>query len=147
MEEITKNCDNFQRFSTEPLRFEESLSEEPQLVFQDEILLDLPFIDGRAIFYIVDTATHFSAATFLYSHGEIYGQTVEGISLAFVMTCVTLYVEYPNQLRTEKRSVFTSDRWRKLGKINGIELCHSGVKVQSSLGIRERYHESLRRIY
>ena len=147
LEEIAKNCDTCQRFTSPPVRFKASLPTEEDLVFGDELSIDLMFLDGKAVLHIVDTATRFSAATFLDSHGEKYGQSVEGIWLAFVMTWATMYTGYPNRLRTDQGSVFTSQRWKQLTDLQGIQLRLSGVKAHSSLGIGERLHEPLRRIY
>lgn len=134
-EKSQKNCDNCQCFSTRPLQFRASLSEESELVFGDEISLLSMIVDEKAILHIVDTAAHYSATTILDFYGETYGQTVEGIWLAFVIKWFNLFLGYPNRLRTDQESVFTSDRWKKLGKINGIELCLSEVKAHSYSGI------------
>ena len=63
------------------------------------------------------------------------------------MTWATMYTGYPNRLRTDQGSVFTSQRWKQLTDLQGILLRLSGVKAHSSLGIGERLHEPLRRIY
>ena len=88
--------------------------------------------------HIVDSATHFSAARFLDSHSETYVQSTEGVWLAFMQTWVTLYTGYPNRLRTDQGSIFTSPRWRELTDLNGVQLRLSGVRAHSSLGIGER---------
>ena len=147
LQEIADHCDTCQRYSSPPLRFKASMPDESELVFGDELSIDLMFLDGKAVLHIIDTATRFSAATFLDSHGETYGQSVDGIWLAFCMTWCTMYTGYPNRLRTDQGSVFTSDRWRKIAESNGIQLRLSGVKAHSSLGIGEKLHGPLRRIY
>lgn len=43
--------------------------------------------------------------------------------------------------------MFTSDRWREIANSSGIQLRISGLKAHSSLGIGEKYHGPLRRIY
>lgn len=79
LEAATKNHENCHRFSARPLRFEASLPEESKLVFSDETSLGLMFIARKTIPYIVDIATQFSAATFLDSRCETYGQTTKRI--------------------------------------------------------------------
>lgn len=54
-----------------------SFSEEQNIIFRDELSMDLMFFDGKAVLHIVDT--RFRAATFLDSNGEINGQLVEGV--------------------------------------------------------------------
>lgn len=57
---------------------------EDDLVFGEELSIELMFLDGITLLHIVDTATYFSAQTFLDSSGETYGKSVEGIFFAFV---------------------------------------------------------------
>ena len=147
LEEIRTSCNACQRYGPTPLRFKTSLPNEDDLKFGDEISMDLMFLDGKPVLHIVDTATRFSAATFLDAHGEEYGQSVEGIWKAFIETWCLLYIGYPNRLRTDQGAAFTSDRWRALSNQCGIQLRLSGVKAHSSLGIGERLHDPLRRIY
>ena len=70
------------------------------------------FIEGKAILHIVNKDTRFSAAAFLDSEGEKIGQSVDCIWTAFVMTLCTMYSGYPNRMRTDQGSVFTSERWK-----------------------------------
>lgn len=105
------------------------------------------FIDNYAILHVVDTATRFSAATFLDKHGENYGQSVDGIWLALNACWTMLYSGYPNRIRTDQGSAFTSARWKSLVESKGIQLRLSGVRAHSLLGIGEKLHDRLRRIY
>ena len=58
-----------------------------------------------------------------------------------------MYTGYPNRMRTDQGSIFTSERWKQRTDMAGIQLRLSGVKAHNSLGIGERLHEPLRRIY
>ena len=58
-----------------------------------------------------------------------------------------MYTGYPNQLRIEQGSAFTSDRWRELASNMGIQLRFSVVTAHNALGIGERLHDPLRRIF
>jgi transposase InsO family protein len=64
-----------------------------------------------------------------------------------IKTWFTLYTGYPNRLRTDAGSIFSSPRWRQLSEMVGISLRISGIEAHNSLGIGERLHEPLRRIY
>jgi transposase InsO family protein len=116
------------------------------IVFGDDLSVDLMFI-GQAVLHVVDTATRFSAETFLYSHNGSFGQSVEGVWLALIETWFTLYTGYPNRLSIDAGSIFASPKWKKLSNMAGITLRMSGVETQNSLGIGERMHGPLRRIY
>lgn len=104
-------------------------------------------LDWKAVLRIVDTATRFSAETFLDSRDASYGPSVEDVWFAFVITWYVMYKWYPNTLLTWQRSIFTSARWRQLTDIQGNQRRLSGIGAHSSLGIGERYHEPIRRIY
>lgn len=53
------------------------------------------FLDGNALFHIADTATPFSATTFLDSNGGTYGKSAEGIWKAYVQTWCIIYKDIP----------------------------------------------------
>lgn len=105
------------------------------------------WLDRKAVLHVVETATRSNAATFLYSHGEIYGQSVDEIWSTFIKTWVKMYTDYRNRLRLGQASVFTYDIWRYLANVIGIQLSLSGVKAHSSLRVGERIHSTQRRIY
>jgi transposase InsO family protein len=147
LQNISKSCETCQRLGPKPIQFKVSLPKEEDLIFGEELSIDLMFLGGKAVLHIVDTATRFSAATFLDSHTATYGQSVEGVWLALIETWFTLYTGYPNRLRTDAGSIFSSPRWRQLSEMVGISLRISGIEAHNSLGIGERLHEPLRRIY
>ena len=103
--EISESCDTYQRLGPKPIRFKATLPSVDDIIFGEELSIDLMFIDSEAILHVVDTAT-FSAATFL----KEYGKSVEGIWLAFIEAWCNIYTEHSNILRTDGRSVFSSPR-------------------------------------
>lgn len=105
LEEIVRKCDIFQRFQSGPIRFRVSLPNENEQVFGKEIYFDLMFIYRKAIIHIIDTATHFYAASFLYVGSEQYGQSIDELCLAFAKKRCTIYSGYHNLLRTDQGSV------------------------------------------
>jgi hypothetical protein len=50
-------------------------------------------------------------------------------------------------LRIDAGSIFASSRWRELSNIAGITIRMSGAEAHNSLGIGEKIHGPLRRIY
>ena len=143
LREISESCDICQRLGPEPILFKATLPSVDDIIFGEELSIDLMFIDSEVVLHVVDTATRFSAATFL----KEYGQSVEGIWLAFIEAWCTIYTGYPNRLRTDAGSVFTSPRWKYLTDMSRIELRVSAVEAHNSLGIGERLHAPLRHIY
>lgn len=147
LEQIKRSCDTCQRFSQRPRSFKVSFPSHDEIRFGHELSMDLMFINNQSILHIVDTATRFSAATFLDTNGAEYGQTIEGIWQAFIDTWCTTYTGYPNILRVDHADAFKSPRWKELTDKAGIELKISGVESHNSLGLCERYHGPLRRLF
>lgn len=52
-------------------------------------------IDRKAVFYIVDSATRFSAATFLDSHGASYGKSLKDVWFALLLVGVLRRLSIP----------------------------------------------------
>jgi hypothetical protein len=111
LQQIASACETCQKLGPKPIRFKVSLPNMEDIVFGDELSIDLLFIDGQAVLHVADTATRFSAATSLDSHNGSFGQSVEGVWLALIETWLTLYTGYPNRLRIDAGSIFASPRW------------------------------------
>lgn len=152
LKEIVKKCDPCQRIGPTPVRFRASIPED-ELVFGDELSIDLAWVEGDAFLHVVDTATRFSATTFLdwkpHSDGpeKDYGQSVDGVWEAFIECWCTLYTGYPNRLRTDAGSIFTSPRWEALAEDCGISMSRSGIESHNSIGLGEKMHDPLKRVY
>jgi hypothetical protein len=58
-----------------------------------------------------------------------------------------MYVRYQNRLRTDSGSIFTTSKWKNLTDMACITLRISGIEVHNFLGIGERLHGPLRRMY
>lgn len=142
LEEINKACNTCQKFGPKPVRFKASLPTE-ELVFGDELSMDLQWIDGEPILHVINTATKFSAATFL----ETYGLSTEGVWTAFMECWCSLYTGFPNRLRTDAGSIFTSPRWKEITDSAGVTMRISGVEAHNSLGAGEALHHPLRQIF
>jgi hypothetical protein len=146
LQNSSQSSETCQRLGPRPIRFNVSIPPKEDIVFGDEVSIDLMFINGKAILHIVDTAIRFSAAIHLDSNLATYGQSVEVVWVALMETWFILYTGYPNRLRVDAGSIFSSDRWKQLSDMTGIRLRISGVEAHNSLGIVERLHEPLRKI-
>lgn len=156
LKDISQKCDPCQRMGPTPIRFRASIPE-AELVFGDEVSIDLTWINGVAVMHLVDTATRFSAATFvpgpntprIHTLGSTprYGQSVDGVWAAFIECWCAMYTGYPNRIRTDHGSIFTSPRWIDLAADCGIHMQISGVESHNSTGLGEKMHDPLKRIY
>ena len=99
------------------------------------------WLEGKAILHVVDCQTHFNSAS------QLKGHSVEDVWEAFVKCWSSLYTGYPNKLRVDAGSAFTSIRWQRLCDMVGTQLQLSGVESHHSLGPGERYHAPLRQVY
>jgi hypothetical protein len=77
------------------------------IIFNQDLALDLMWLDGQATLHIVDTRTHCSSAAI------IKRQTVEGVWYEVLEAWATLYLGYPDTFKLDQGSVFTSPRCKK----------------------------------
>jgi hypothetical protein len=120
LRDIENTCSTCQRYSLKPLRLKTTLPSGEEKSFGSELSMDLMFINGKAVL---------------------------GISDAFIDIWCSIYTGYPNSLRIDSGSAFTSVKWKTLTESRGITLRTSGVEAHNSLGIGERYHGPLWRVY
>ena len=64
LEELSKRCDPCQRIQKAPTRFSVTFGAE-NVRFNERLLMDIMYIDGKPLLHIVDEGTNFSAARFL----------------------------------------------------------------------------------
>lgn len=140
LENTSAACKTCRIFSTKPLRFKVS---DPTLkiIFNETVALDLMWLNHKAVLHVVDIHAHFSNAVFLKGH------SVEDVWQAFVECWSSVYMSFPNRLKLDQGSAFTSARWKKLADTVGMCLELSGIESHNSLGSGERYHDPLRRIF
>jgi hypothetical protein len=128
LQEISASCKTCQFMGPKPLRVRAVIPEEAdKLVLGDELSIDLTWIERNSVLHAVNTATRFSATTYLDTNGADYGQGVDGIWSALVDCWVATYSGYPNKLRTDAGLVFTSPRWRQCTDMASIQIQVSGV--------------------
>jgi hypothetical protein len=140
LKDIVRSCLTCQTFASQPFRFSVRMPDE-KLVFNDELSMDLLWLDGEPALHVVDTATRFGAAVFLE------GQDVEHVWAAFLSCWALVYTGYPKKSRTDAGTIFTSADWKHLHESNGIILQTSGVESHNSIGLGKRMHAPLRRVY
>jgi hypothetical protein len=87
LEKITEACKTCQHISKRPYRFRVSMPED--VIFNQDLALDLMWLDGQATLHIADTRTLFSSAAILKR------QNAEGVWHAFLNAWATLYLGYP----------------------------------------------------
>jgi hypothetical protein len=97
--------------------------------------------------HVVDSATRLNAAKVLEAYSKSYGQSSDGIWDVLIDIWRTMQTGFPDRIRVDSGAAFTSSKCKALTESKGIKLRISGVESHSSLGIGERYHAPLRRVY
>lgn len=145
LEIISQDCLQCQQ-KLNPYRFKVSLPKD-EIIFNGVVLVDLMWLDtgnGKRkspILHIIDSDTHFQNAVFLK------GESARDIWDAFTEAWSTVYIGYPTTIKTDHGSVFTSKKWRGWTESAGINIEISGIESHNSLGVGERYHAPLRKIF
>lgn len=140
LEQLAAACSVCQTFGARPYRFRVSFPASP-IRFNEEVSLDLFWLDGKPALHVADMQTGFGNAVFLR------GQRVEDVWDAFVECWTTHYVGHPSMMRIDQGTQFTYIRWEARANAAGIILRTTGVESHNSLGLGERYHSPLRQIY
>ena len=140
LEEIAKACRNCHQHSPRPYRFRVSIPAD-DVKFNHEVAVDLMWLKGRPLLHIVDTHTRFQNAILLK------GESAQDVWDAFVEGWASVYIGYPNRIRSDRGSVFTSKFWRGVTSLHGIDIQLSGVESHNSIGVGERYHAPLRQVF
>lgn len=137
LEEIAASCHNCQSHRSNPYRFPVSILEE-EIKFNHEVAVDLMWLKGNPILHIVDTQTRFQNAILLK------GESARDVWDAFIEAWASVYIGYPNRIRSDRGSVFTSKFWADVTSLHDIVVQLSGVESHNSTDVGERYHEPLR---
>lgn len=118
LKDISKSCATCQKYSLPPERFKVSLPLDG-ITFNKDVALYLMWLDGKALLHVVDNPTNFSGAQLLRGH------TVEDVWYVFLMCWATIYTGFPEKMKVEKGSCFTSIRWERM--------CHEVGSVSKNL--------------
>ena len=140
LEEIERSCDVCQRMAKGPNRFRVTLPQN-DIIFNRTLSCDLFTIEGKITLHIVDRDTKFNAAAFLNA------KTSEEVWKVYQTIWSNRYAGHPVELHVDSGPQFVSNRFRNLCQLAGISLKISGVESHNSIGVGERYHSFLRRIY
>ena len=137
---IVAQCDPCQRVKNAPYRFRVTLGQE-HTRFNSKVYMDLMHIEGDYVLHLVDEATRFSAAKFLGKR-----VTTEKVWEAFIQCWSSVYTGMLHTIAVDEGTQH-SDIFGELSKIYDIDVQKSGTESHNSLGIGERYHDTLRKTF
>lgn len=136
LQDIAKRCDPCQRITNAPNRFRVSFGAE-HVRFNERIMMDVMYIDGKAVLHIVDEGTRFSAARFLPDN------RTATIWKLLLVCWANIYTGLPNRIITDQGSNF-GKFFVHICEQNNVQAEKTGVEAHNSLGLGERYHQPLR---
>jgi transposase InsO family protein len=120
-------------------------TEDEDIRFNRVILLDLMYLTTptgtKPVLHVMDRDTRFHAASFLRSI------SASDVWNALIRCWVHTYAGIPTSLLVDSGSQLKSDEFKGLTQQAGITLHHTGVEAHNSLGLLERYHDAIRRVY
>lgn len=140
LDEISKACANCAEYHSCPFRFRASIPPE-ELQFIHELAIDLMWLSGQPVMCIIDTHTLYQTAEFVKS------KSANDLWDKFTRCWDTIFVGYPSTIRLDHETDFDSEEFRTTETETGIVLQFSGIESNNSLGVGEKYHGHLRRVY
>lgn len=136
---IGKECFECQKFARSPMRCMASAPEDIQ--FNHEIVVGIMHINQNPVLQIVCAGARFTVAAFM---SGVSAQTVwETLLRAWIKP----YVGSPHMIKVDQGSQFVSDELYRASESVGIFLKEAPIESPSSMGIGERFHDPLRRIF
>ncbi len=140
LEQIRRGCESCQDYVSPPFRFRTSIPPD-KILFNHELAIDLLWLDKRPVLHVIDTHTLFQNGVFIKSKKS------EDLWKSLIDCWFTVFIGYPSVIRLDREPSFDSQLFRTVAKDQGITLQFSGIEAQNSIGVGERYHAPLRRVF
>jgi hypothetical protein len=139
LQDIRNACHTCQAYSRKPMTFQVRFPNE--VVFNQEVSLDIYWLEKKPALSIVDAGTGFCASRFLAA------ENVETVWNTFLEAWSLMYVGFPQSVLTDQGSVFLSAQWKHACDLGKIHLRHTGTESHNSLGAGEQIHSKLRAVF
>lgn len=94
LERISEACSTCQLFSPKPQSFHLGILE--SMVFNQEISVDLKFLENLPVLHVVDSQPHFKSSIF------VRAQISEDVLRGFLQCCSCIYAVYPEKARVDQ---------------------------------------------
>jgi hypothetical protein len=139
LQEICHACHACQTFAMKPITFQVCFPDD--VVFNQQVLFDIFWIDKRPALSVVDSGTNFCAARFLAA------ENVSTVWNTFLEAWSLMYVGIPGSMLTDQGCVFLCTEWKQACEHGKVSLRHTGTESHNSLGAGEQIHSRIRTIY
>jgi hypothetical protein len=122
-----------------PGRFKFTLKDDHE--FNHSVIIDVMYLDGKPVLQVVDSATAFEAARFLK---DMSARTAwDTLRACWIDT----YLGPPDMVVHDAGKNFASAEFKQLADSMAIGIKEVPVEAHNSVGLVERYHAPLRRVY
>jgi len=139
LEHLTKYCHYCQKHSKSPGRFRFTLRDDVE--FNYCIIVDIMYISGSPLLHVVDEGTRFQAGRWLQNISAKH--TWEVLRMCWIDT----YLGPPDLITSDAGKNFVSKEFKEYANTIGIRTKAVPVEAHNSIGMVERYHGPLRRVY
>ena len=139
LEYLVKYCHHCQKHGKSPGRFGFTIKDDVE--FNYHIVVDILYIEGKAVLQLVDEATRFQAGRWLkdISARHVWDQ---------LRACwIDTYLGPPDLISADAGKQFMAREFRQYAANMGIIVKNVPVEAHHSIGLVERYHGPLRRAY
>ena len=136
---LTKYCEQCQKYGRSPGRFSFTLKDD--LDFNYNVIIDIMYIGGKPVLHLVDEATRFQAGRWLknVSAQHVWDQ------LRFCW--IDTYLGPPDLVTADAGKQFMAKEFKQYAANMGIIIKNAPVEAHHSIGMVERYHGPLQRVY
>ena len=121
LEDISKSCNTCHFSASKPRRFTASISD--GILFNRSVILDRMCINSKPVLHVIEKDTHYSSARFFE------GVSTEQVWQTSFLCWVSKYVGYPDILKADAGSVFSSIKWIKMTSEVGVAVEIAGWKA------------------
>ena len=139
LKKLTKFCHQCQMHEKSPGRFKFTLKDDHE--FNYSVIIDVMYLDGKPVLQVIDSATAFEAARFLK---DMSARTAwDTLRACWIDT----YLGPPDMVVHDAGKNFVSTEFKQLANSMAIKIKEVPVEAHNSVGLVERYHTPLRRVY
>jgi hypothetical protein len=139
LEYLTKYCKQCQKYGRLSGRFKFNLRDD--ISFNYSIIVDIFYISGKPVLYVVDEGTRYQAGRWLQNISVIYTWDV------LKQYWIDNYLGPPDQIVADAGKQFTSKEFAQLANTMGTKVKIVPVEAHNSVGIVECYHGPIRCAY
>jgi hypothetical protein len=132
-------CHYCQKYGKSPGRFRFTLKDD--INFNYNVIVDVMYISGALLLHIVDEGTRFQAGRWLQNVSAKHTWDV-------LRTCwIDTYLGPPDLITHDAGKNFVSNEFKQYASVMGVGTKGVPVEAYNSIGMVERYHGLIRRVY